>query len=120
MKTKRLAAATTAMLLALTSIAAMASPAAADHEQSCQDTHRVTHVQTGTREVPVYDDVGNLMGYEDEPVYTTKHETVTVCTTIDHRQEDNCDAMDVMWDNRLHSPGRGGRTGLWIARTVLC
>jgi len=90
MKTKRLAAAATAMLLAITAIALMSAPAAAHHEQSCTTQPEYVRVQVGTRPEP-YTAV-NLHGdpvtrYRDVPVYEIQKQMVTTCTTISHPPE---------------------------------
>ncbi len=82
MKTKRLAAAVVALLLAITSIAVMSSPAAAHHEQSC-------HYAYQSREVNVWGwkTINTALGSHTTWTVvgtTTVWGQVPVCTTIEH------------------------------------
>lgn len=82
MKTKRLTATVVALLLAITSIALMSSPAAAHHEQSC-------HYAYQSREVNVWGWKTINTGLGSYTTWTVVGTTtvwgqVRVCTTIEH------------------------------------
>lgn len=115
MKTKRLAAAAIAMLLALTTVAVVSSPAAAHGEEVCRrvPVWEEYQVRVGTDIVNYYDGQGQLAGTEEIPRYETRrrlswgtdctvsyNHTHTFCqmwvsTMVDQGQEGNMDAVEV-------------------------
>ncbi len=85
---RKLTALACCLLMAFGVLAVTASPAAADHEQSCYYTYEARQVQIGTRTEtrvdPIIPGPGVTVVEYEVPVYTTVYGQVRTCTTIQH------------------------------------
>lgn len=85
---RKLTALVCCLAMAFGWMAVGASPAAADHEQSCHYTYVSQQVQTGTRTEtraePIIPGPGVTFVTYEVPIYTTVYGQVRTCTTVLH------------------------------------